>query len=192
LFILAATVFIPTVVSGIAELARFRFYGLSMRSTMFKNFRLPQRCLPVLPLLWISACAVIDGDASKGSDTQADAAIKDRVWQLSRFDADAGDESFSIGASDHYTLALLANGSYRVEADCNRMQGAYYLESERRIAIHPGAATLAECGPNSHYAQYLRQLSEVRQYEVIENTGQLKLITDKGRLIFDHAEREAP
>ncbi|MDT4290358.1 META domain-containing protein [Methylomonas sp. MO1] len=159
---------------------------------MFKKFRLPQRCLPVLPLLWISACAVVDGDASVGREAQADAAIKDRVWQLSRLDADAGDESFTVGASDRYTLTLLADGSYRVKADCNRMQGAYRLESERRIALSPGAATLAECGPDSHYAQYIRQLSEVRQFEVMKNTEQLKLVTDKGRLIFDHAEHEAP
>lgn len=159
---------------------------------MFKNFRLQQQCLLVLPLLWISACAVVDSGVSAGREAQADVAIKDRVWQLSRFDAAEGDESFSVGASDRYTLALLADGSYRVRADCNRMQGAYRMESERRIAISPGAATLAECGQDSHYSQYLRQLSDVRQFEVIERTGQVKLITSKGQLIFDHAKREAP
>jgi hypothetical protein len=35
-------------------------------------------------------------------------------------------------------------------------------------------------------------LSEVRQFEVMEKTGQLKLITGQGRLIFDPAEHEAP
>lgn len=159
---------------------------------MFKYFRLVQRYLVVLPLLWISACAVVNGDASLGREAQADAALKDRVWLLSRFDATEGDESFSIGATDRYTLTLLADGSYRVRADCNRMQGAYHLESEQRITITPGAATLAECGPDSHYSQYLLQLVEVRQFEVIENTGQLKLITSKGQLIFNHAEHESP
>ena len=159
---------------------------------MFKGSRLVQRCLAFLPLLWNSSCAVGNGDASPGREAQADAAIKDKLWQLSRFDDAEGDESFSISASDRYTLVLLANGSYRVSADCNRMQGAYRLESERRIAIPTGAATLAECGPDSHYSQYLRQLTEVRQFEVIEKTGQLKLITGKGQLIFDHAEHEPP
>ncbi|MDD1621449.1 MAG: META domain-containing protein [Methylococcaceae bacterium] len=148
-------------------------------------------CFAVLSLLWISACAT-GGDAIRGRDALADVAIKDRVWQLSRFEATEGDESFSVGAADRYTLTLLANGSYRVRADCNRMQGAYRLESEQRIALSPGAATLAECGPDSHYSQYLRQLSDVRQFEVIEKTGQLKLITGKGRLIFYPAEHEAP
>ena len=159
---------------------------------MFKDSRLVQRCLVGLPLLWISACAVVNGDACVGQEAQADAAVKDRVWQLSRFDAAEVDESFSIGAPDRYTLTLLANGAYRVRADCNRMRGAYRLESERRIAITAGAATLAECGPDSHYSQYLRQLTEVRQFEVIEKTGQLKLITGKGQLFFDHAEHESP
>lgn len=158
---------------------------------MFKCARLVPICLAVLPLLWISACAT-GGDANRGRDALADVAIKDRVWQLSRFDATEGDESFSVGAAERFTLTLLANGSYRVRADCNRMQGAYRLESERRITISPGAATLAECGPDSDYSQYLRQLTEVRQFEVIEMTGQLKLITGKGQLIFDHAEYESP
>jgi len=159
---------------------------------MFNSFLLLQRCLVALPLLWVSACAVVDGEAGVGHNAQADAAVKDRIWQLSRFDAAEGGESFSVYASDRYTLTLLANGSYRVRADCNRMQGAYRLESERRIAITPGAATLAECGPDSHYSRYLRQLTDVRQFEVIEKTGQLKLITSNGQLIFNHAEHEAP
>jgi heat shock protein HslJ len=159
---------------------------------MFNSFLLLQRCLVVLPLLWVSACAVVDGDASVGRKAEADAAVKDRVWRLSRFDAAAGDGSYSVGTSDRYTLSLLANGSYRVRADCNRMQGAYHLERQRRIAITPGAATLAECGPDSHYSHYLRQLTDVRQFEVIEKTGQLKLITGNGQLIFDHVEHESP
>lgn len=139
---------------------------------MFKDSRLVQRCLVIFPLLWISACAVGNGDASVEREAQADAVVKDRVWQLSRFDAAEADEPFSIGDSDRYTLALLADGSYRVRADCNCMQGTYRLESEQpHITINPGAATLAECGPDSHYAQYLRQLTDVRQFEVIGKTG---------------------
>ncbi len=160
---------------------------------MFKDSRWAQRCLVVLPLLWISACATVDGDANVGREAQAEAAVKDRVWHLSRFDATKADESFSVGTSDSYTLALLVDGTYRVRADCNRMQGTYRLESEQQhITINPGAATLAECGPGSHYAQYLRQLTDVRQFEVIGKTEQLKLITSKGQLIFDHAEDESP
>ena len=150
------------------------------------------RCLAAFSLLWMTACAIVSGDSSKGLKTQADAAIKDKLWQLLRFDATEGDASYSIDASDRYTLTLLANGAYRVQADCNRMQGAYHFESERRIAINPGAATLAECGQESHYSQYLSQLTEVRQFELIEKTGQLKLITDKGQLIFEPAEPEVP
>lgn len=91
---------------------------------MFKKSGLMQRCLLVLPLLWISACAVVsNGDASVGREAEADADVTDRVWQLLRVDAAEGGTSFSIGASDHYTLILLADGSYRVRADCNRMQG---------------------------------------------------------------------
>jgi len=97
---------------------------------------------------------------------------------LSRFDASEGDESFAMDDSARYTLALLADGSCRVRADCNRMQGAYLMEGER-IAINSGAATLAECGPGSYYSQYLRYLTEARQFEVPEKTGQLKLITCK-------------
>lgn len=148
------------------------------------------RCLAVFSLLCMTACAD-NGVESAARELQTDATIYDRLWQLLRFEATKADESYSITTSNHYTLILLTNGSYRVRADCNRMQGFYRLESEQRIAITPGAATLAECGPDSHYSDYLRQLTNVYQFQLIEKIGQLKLITSKGQLIFQRAEHES-
>lgn len=159
---------------------------------MCVSSRSVQRCLAAFSLLWMTACAD-NGVESAARQVQTDATINDRLWQLLRFEATKTDASYSITNSNNYTLILLTNGSYRVRADCNRMLGAYRLESEGgSIAIKPGAATLAECGPESHYSDYLRQLGEVRQFEVIEKTGQLNLITDTGQLIFEPAEPEAP
>ncbi len=139
----------------------------------------------------MTACADT-GVESAVREVKTDATINDRLWQLLGFETTKADASYSITNSNYYTLILLTNGSYRFRADCNRMQGAYRFESERRIAINPGAATLAECGQESYYSDYLRQLGEVLQFEVLEKTGQLKLITDKGQLIFEPAEPEVP
>ncbi len=92
------------------------------------------RCLAAFSLLWMTACAN-NGVESAAREVKTDATINDRLWQLLRFEATKADASYSITTSNYYTLILLTNGSYRVRADCNRMQGAYRFESEWRSQL---------------------------------------------------------
>ncbi|MGR8999253.1 MAG: META domain-containing protein, partial [Gammaproteobacteria bacterium] len=66
-----------------------------------------------------------------------------------------------------------------------RMQGQYTLEG-RRIKIAPGAATLAECGPGSRYAEYLRYLSDAVSFILHEKKLMLNLMTEGESLVFGH------
>jgi heat shock protein HslJ len=144
----------------------------------------------LLPLL-ISTCPVTHGDAESLQIGQPHNVLIGVVWKLLRFDDSKNVDSFAINASERYTLTLLPNGLYRVKADCNRMQGAYTL-AEKEIKIKPGAATLAECGTDSKYAQYLRYLAEVDRWNIDGNPRQLALITNKGLLVFERDGSETP
>jgi len=107
------------------------------------------------------------------------------VWKWTRFEDTSKVRNFAIDDLNQYTLTLLPNGSYRVKADCNRMQGQYSLEGNR-IKIAQGAATLAECGSGSRYAEYLRHLSGAVSFDLQGNKRVLKLMTDGGHLVFEH------
>jgi len=111
--------------------------------------------------------------------------ITNIVWKWARFEDTSKVHNFAIDDPNQYTLILLSNGSYRVKADCNRMQGQYSMEGSR-IKIAQGAATLAECGAGSRYADYLRHLSGTVSFDLQGNTRVLKLMTDGGRLVFEH------
>lgn len=152
------------------------------------------KCLVlVIAVLLMPACAMqktSDATVPKnagGAENQPQA-ITGVVWMLKRFDAESEPDSFVIDDPARYTLALLPNDQYRVTADCNRMQGGYSVDGDR-ISLASGAATLAECGPSSRYADYLRRLAEVVRFEVI-NQHQLNLFADSGVLVFDNEALE--
>lgn len=137
----------------------------------------------LLPLL-SSACTIVNGGTEEASAVREPPPAVGIAWKLLRFDASSSADSFAIQLPANYTLALLADGSYRVKADCNRMQGTYRLDGQK-LSIHPGAATLAECGPESRYAHYLTNLTTAKAVEIDANHHHLTLITDKGRLVFE-------
>lgn len=112
-----------------------------------------------------------------------DADIIGIVWKWERFNDKANLHNIVVDDPDRYTLILLANGTYQVKADCNRVQGLYTLEG-KRIKIAPGAATLAECPPESQYAGYLKRLNEAVSFVLHENKLVLNLMPDGGDLVF--------
>jgi len=122
-----------------------------------------------------------DGVAASASNTN----ITSIVWKWTRFEDTSKVRNFAIDDPNQYTLTLLPNGSYRVKADCNRMLGQYSLQG-RLIRIAQGAATLAECGAGSRYAEYLRHLSAAVSFDLPGSKRVLKLMTDGGHLVFEH------
>jgi heat shock protein HslJ len=78
-------------------------------------------------------------------------------------------------------------------ADCNRAGGGYTLETSR-LTLGPGPMTLAECGPDSLYDEYVRMLGDVRTYVRPGGSDQLvlNLFADAGNLFFRPAHAEQP
>ncbi|MGZ8935569.1 MAG: META domain-containing protein [Methylobacter sp.] len=107
------------------------------------------------------------------------------VWKLRRFEGASKLHNFVIDDPNKYSLILLPNGSYQVNADCNRMQGQYALE-RKRLKIAPGAATSSECPPGSWFAAYLRYLTEAATFTLHDNKLQLNLMMDGDCLIFEN------
>jgi heat shock protein HslJ len=107
------------------------------------------------------------------------------VWKLKRFEDNSKLNDVAVDDSDQYTLTLLPDGTYRAKADCNRMQGQYTREGDR-LKLMPGAATLAECGPGSHYAAFLRHLTETASFILRDNAFVLNMRMDGGNLVFEN------
>ena len=85
--------------------------------------------------------------------------IFDVLWQWERL---SGADEILVDDPARYTLELLSDGTYRLQADCNRAGGAYTLEGDR-LVLHPGPTTLAACAPGSLYDVYLARLGEAAQ-----------------------------
>jgi heat shock protein HslJ len=95
------------------------------------------------------------------------------AWQWERFIGN-NDSQIEVDDPTRYTLTLQADGLYQVEADCNLASGRYTLEGAA-LSLLPGPTTLAECGPDSLYDSFLKNLGHVRIYT----------ITDEGKLVLD-------
>lgn len=124
---------------------------------------------------------VIQPDASIDPEVN----ITEIVWKWKRFDNLYNSYNFVIDEPNKYTLILFPDGSYQVTADCNRMQGQYTIQ-DNGIKIAPGAATLAECTPESRYAEYLRYLTEGVSFVLHENKLVLNLMVGRGQLVFEN------
>jgi heat shock protein HslJ len=108
------------------------------------------------------------------------------VWEWERF---VGGDGTLIRVQDpsRYTLILNPDGTYQVSADCNRVRGAYSLD-QGHLNLLPGPTTLAECGPDSLYSEFLVKLGNVRSF-VYDDEGRLvlNLWADGGSLVFHRA-----
>jgi heat shock protein HslJ len=102
-----------------------------------------------------------------------------------------GDDSrIDVDDPSRYTLTLNPDGTYQVEADCNRSGGAYTLD-EAHLTLEPGPTTLAECGPDSLYHEFLAKLGYVRTYVYLADDGKwvLDLWADAGQMVFQSSEQ---
>lgn len=94
-------------------------------------------------------------------------------WQWTSFqDSDSPDSQVTVPSPENYTLALFADGTYYIKADCNSGSGTYTLEGNRLILGLP-VTTLVDCGPESMNGEYTSLISTVEA--VALEDGQLIL-----------------
>jgi heat shock protein HslJ len=106
------------------------------------------------------------------------------TWQWTAFEDTAGQNSFTVEEPENYTLTFNADGTLGIQADCNSASGSYMLDNGG-LSITLGPTTLAECGPTSRYARYLRWLRDVASYVRDDEQLFLNLRLDGGTLVFE-------
>lgn len=94
-------------------------------------------------------------------------------WQWASFqDSDSPETQIIVPDPENYTLALFADGTYYIKADCNSGSGTYTLDGNN-LTLGPTTITLMACGPESMDGEYLSLLPTV-EAAALEN-GQLVL-----------------
>lgn len=85
--------------------------------------------------------------------------------------------------SSKFTVTFTDANTYNMQADCNRVNGAYEA-SESAITIKPGASTKAFCGENSQDQAFLRDMFLINSYMLKDGELVLMLPYDSGSMIF--------
>lgn len=114
-------------------------------------------------------------------------AFDGQTWHWLAFIDSASDaESNDIEVEDpsQYTLELLKDGTYVIQADCNRGGGNFSLEGSS-LVLEPGFMTLVACPPESLSDRFVSLLGNVVTF-VLDADGQLvlNLKMDAGDMIF--------
>ncbi|MCA9900922.1 MAG: META domain-containing protein [Anaerolineales bacterium] len=145
----------------------------------------------MMALIFSAACTAGAGSEPAIDSEDESVTISGQVWQWQALeDAADGDESSNITVDDpaNYTLELLADGTYTIQADCNSGSGQYTLD-DSSLTLEPGPITLAECGPESLSNTYLAHLGDVVTF-MLNSEGNLvlNLKADAGNMIFALAD----
>ncbi len=112
-----------------------------------------------------------------------DAALKNVLWQWEGFEDSAGENDLVVPDPAVYTLFFADDGTFQFQADCNVGSGSYRA-SGGGLTMELGPTTLAECGEESLYNDYLGFLSNVATYVIQDGKLYLNLIADAGNMVF--------
>lgn len=88
--------------------------------------------------------------------------------------------------SENYTIVFNQDGIYNAKADCNMLSGGYEVDGSN-LSLLPGPTTLAECGPDSSYDQYVSLLGQVDGYQMENDKLILTFGDGSGQMIFANA-----
>jgi heat shock protein HslJ len=120
----------------------------------------------------------------------AKAEITDITWQWAELVETEPASQSLVPDPEKYTLVLRSDDTYRVKADCNVGSGGYTLEGNN-LTLEPGPMTLAECGPDSLFDEYLAFLGQVVTFELDEEKLVLNLKEGAGKMGFVKGAAEA-
>jgi heat shock protein HslJ len=107
----------------------------------------------------------------------------DTTWEWQQLTETMPASQSMVANSANYTLVLTADNLYSGKADCNMIQGEYQVSGES-LTLKPGITTLAECGPESSYNQYMDFLAQVDVYHLENGKLVLTFGNGAGEMIF--------
>jgi heat shock protein HslJ/uncharacterized protein YraI len=91
-----------------------------------------------------------------------------------------------IPNSENYTLKFNEDGTVNIKADCNVAIGSYQLSGDQ-LSITLGPTTLAECGPDSSYNQFLTLIEQAAGVGTGYGNMVITLANDAGDMWFQRA-----
>lgn len=92
-------------------------------------------------------------------------------------------------APERYTIEFVADGSLRIQADCNRGSSRYAVAADGRLDVAPIATTRRMCPPGTQDAAFLRGLANLNGYLFDGQDLVLMLKVDSGTMRFRPAAR---
>ena len=131
--------------------------------------------------------ALVDDALTLMSSETAGLELIGAVWTWARFDDTAGKNNIVVDDPSRYTLEFLADGTYRLQADCNQGSGGYTLNGSS-LVLEPGPMTMVECEPGSLYDDYVTRLGDVVTYIFDGDTLILNLKMDAGNMVFTQSQ----
>jgi heat shock protein HslJ len=108
--------------------------------------------------------------------------LSGKVWQWVKTTYTDG-KTIDVPMPAQYTLDFQADGKVAIKADCNSVSGMYQVDASN-LTITLGPSTRVACPPASLADEYLRELSEVAQYQVEGETLSLHFKLDSGTMTF--------
>ena len=87
---------------------------------------------------------------------------------------------------ENYTLTFNEDSTLSIKADCNVTMGSYQLSGDQ-LTISLGPTTLAECGPESSYNQFLTLLGQAAGVGTAYGNLVITLAEDAGQMAFQRA-----
>jgi heat shock protein HslJ len=123
------------------------------------------------------------GKVEEPGEIEAPSELLGQVWYWQSYMDTADINNILVDDPAKYTLMFLPDGTYHIQADCNRGSGRYTVDGSR-LTLEPGPITLAACAPESLDAQYLAKLGDVVSFVLEDGKLHLNLKMDVGNMVF--------
>ncbi len=158
--------------------------------------KLAFRILFALGLITLAACAspagapavetpLVPTQAPMTSGQQAGIEqIMNVNWQWTQLQETNPASQSVVPPGQPYNLTFTPDGNFTFTADCNSGSGTYTSQGTD-LTLTLGPVTLAECGPDSLYSNYISLLGQVTSFGSEGN--QLRLVVDEGTAIMGFA-----
>ncbi|MEJ2600414.1 MAG: META domain-containing protein [Anaerolineales bacterium] len=119
-------------------------------------------------------------------ESLSQAELMGETWQWVGLRETAPAAQSLIPDPENYTLTFNEDGTVSIKADCNVAMGSYQLSGDQ-LTISMGPTTLAECGPESSYNQFLTLLEQAAGVGMGYGNLVISLANGAGEMYFQRA-----
>jgi heat shock protein HslJ len=164
--------------------------GDALEQTTEANVAQPAAPAPATPAATEQPAAAEQPAATPAPTTaESEELLRSAIWKWEQTQMNDGT---LITASDpnRYLLEFLAGGTVAIQADCNRVLGAYTLDGTN-LTIQLGPSTLVACGPDSQDQAFLKGISEIGSFLFEDGKLHLVLKLDSGTMTFSGSDATA-